>query len=208
MLSLSPRYDLYRFLLPDGFLPKEIEDKYRKLINKDASVITEPLDYLNESIVGINIPGIKDINIDQTQTSTNPITGRNANGRDLGRINREPAHPNSYIGTSNPLEKINREFTVTFRRNQNLYNYFMIYETIFYRICKHMDYNDSDNFKIFLLSEDGTITSYIMLYQCLIDGIDGLEFDFSKVERQADTFQVTFRFNNIDYEFINKEELD
>ena len=83
----------------------------------------------------------------------------------------------------------------------------MIYETIFHRICKHMDYDDGDDFKIFLLDESGTISSYIILYQCLIDGIDGLEFDFSKVERQMDSFQVTFKFNNINFEFMPDDQV-
>ena len=203
MLSLSPRYDLYRFMLPDGFLPDEVKEKYQKIINKDSNVFIDALDYLNESIVGITVPGVKDINIVQTQTSSNPIVPRNSSVKnDLGRINREPAHPNTYVGTNNPLEKIDQEFQVTFRKNQDLYNYFMVYETIFYRICKHLDYNDSDDFKIFLLNESGNITSNIILKQCHIDGIDGLEFNFSKVERETDSFQVTFKFNNIDFEFV------
>lgn len=208
MLSLSPRTDLYRFMLPDEFLPEEVDKKYKQLINKDAAVFTEPIDYLNESIQSITIPGISDINIEQNQTSTNPIIRSNGDAQGMGRINREPSHPNTYVGTNNPLEKINREFSISFRRNQNLYNYFMIYETIFHRVCKHINYNDGDFFKIYLLNEDGVATSYIELQQCHINGIDGLEFDFSKVDRQADTFSVTWNFNNINFEFIDIEKVN
>lgn len=207
MLSLSPRTDLYRFMLPDDFLPKEVCDKYKKIINKDANVFTEPIDYLNESIVSISIPGISDINIEQSQTSTNPIVRSNNGLTGMGRINREPIHPNTYVGTSNPLEKIDREFTISFRRNQNLYNYFMIYETIFHRICKHINYKDGDNFKIYLLDEDGVATSYIELYQCHINGISGLDFNFTKTERDNDSFDVSWNFNNINFEFINMEKM-
>jgi hypothetical protein len=39
-----------------------------------------------------------------------------------------------------------------------------------------------------------------------MDGIDGLEFSYSKVERETNTFDVTFKFNNIDFEhFINED---
>ena len=34
-----------------------------------------------------------------------------------------------------------------------------------------------------------------------LDGIEGLDFNYSKVERESNTFDVTFKFNNIDYEF-------
>ena len=41
--------------------------------------------------------------------------------------------------SSNPLSRINKEFKVTFRLNQGLYNYFMMYETIFYKYLKPFD---------------------------------------------------------------------
>lgn len=34
-----------------------------------------------------------------------------------------------------------------------------------------------------------------------MDGIDGLEFGYDKVDRQSDTFTVTWAFNNIDMDF-------
>ena len=87
--------------------------------------------------------------------------------------------------------------------NQGLYNYFMLYETIFYRICKPFLYKPDDVLYIELLGEDGTIISRIKFFDVYIDGIDGLDFNFNKVERDAGTFDVNFKFNNIDYEFID-----
>ena len=49
MLSLSPRMDLFKFSLPKNFLPAEVEEKYYKLFQQNAGVITTPIDYLNES---------------------------------------------------------------------------------------------------------------------------------------------------------------
>ena len=129
MLSLSPRYDLFRFSFPKDFLPTEVEEKYQKLLSKNQAVITTPIDYLNESIQGINFPGISDILVQQQQHSSNEI------GRKLGRLNVEPKTDITYQNTFNPLDKINKEFKVTFRYNQGLYNYFMMYETIFHQIC-------------------------------------------------------------------------
>ena len=196
MLSLSPRYDLFRFSFPKDFLPEEIEAKYQKLLNKNQAVLTTPIDYLNESIQGINFPGISDILIQQQQHSSNDIK------RGLGKINVEPKTDITYQSTTNPLDKINKEFKVTFRYNQGLYNYFMMYETIFHQVCKPIDRGHQPVLYIELLSETGTITSRIIFKDVLIDGIDGLEFNFNKIEREAGTFDVTFKFNNIDFEFI------
>lgn len=197
MLSLSPRYDLFRFSFPKDFLPKEVEEKYQKLLNKNQAVLTTPIDYLNESIQGINFPGISDILIQQQQHSSNDIK------RGLGRINVEPKTDITYQSTTNPLDKINKEFKVTFRYNQGLYNYFMLYETVFHQICKPIDRGHIPVLYIELLREPGVITSRILFKDVLIDGIDGLDFSYNKVERDSGTFDVTFKFNNIDFEFID-----
>ena len=134
MLSLSPRYDLFKFSFPKDFLPEVINEKYNKIINKNPGVLTTSIDYLNESIQSITIPGISDINIQQQQHSSNSIKLND------NKTNVEPKTDITYTSSTNPLDKINKEFKVTFRMNHGLYNYFMIYETIFYRICKPFKY--------------------------------------------------------------------
>ena len=196
MLSLSPRYDLFKFSFPKDFLPKEILERYNKILNKDSAVIYNPIDYLNESIQGVDFPGISDLIIQQVQHGKNNID-RNDN-----KINVEPAHDFSYVTADNPLSKINPEFKVTFRLNQGLYNYFMIYETIFYHICKPESKPSDPVLYIEILNEDGTIISRIKFIDVHINGIDGLEFNYNKTERDSDVFDVSFRFNNIDFDFV------
>lgn len=199
MLSLSPRYDLFRFSFPKDFLPKDLEEKYQKLFITDSAVISSPINYLNESIVGVTFPGISDINITQAQH------GFNATERKLGKINVEPKHEINHVSPENPLEKIDKEFKVTFRLNQGFYNYFMLYETIFYKMCKPLDYPPQDILYIELLDATGNIISRVKFINCYIDGIEGLNFDYTKIEREAGTFEVTFKFDNIDYEIITVE---
>jgi len=205
-LSLSPRYDQWRFMLPKDFLPKEVEQKWQEYINKEPGVIISPIDYLNESIKGITFPGIQDVLIQQNQHSTNPIIRQNKRGASLGRINVDPNQDNTYVGPHNPLDRINRELTVNFRLNQGLYNYFMLYETLFYRICKHELYKDGTEFHIDILNEDGLAVTRVYLQQCHMSGIDGLDFSFDKVERQQDVFNVVFKFNNIDVDILELEQ--
>lgn len=197
MLSLSPRYDLFRFALPKDFLPKEVEEKYARIINQNNAVITSPIEYLNESIQAINFPGISDMIVQQQQHSFNGIERKN------GKINVEPKREMIYQTPANPLDRIEQSFKVTFRTNQGLYNYFMLYETIFYQICKPLDRGHQPVFFIELLSETGTVISKIIFKDVLIDGIEGLEFNYSKIERDAGTFDVTFKFSNIDFDFID-----
>ena len=196
MLSLSPRYDLFRFAFPKDFIPKEVNDKYQKVLSKNAGVLTTPIDYLNESIQGITIPGISDLTIDQEQHSHNSI---------MGKLNVEPARQNTYKSPANPLANINKEITVTFRFNQGFYNYFLLYETIFWKYCKPQDYPNEDYLYVDLMDETGKVTARIKYYDCHVSGIDGIDLNYSKIERDTGTFDIVFKFNNIDFTFVDDE---
>lgn len=199
MLSLSPRYDLFRFHLPKTFLPKDIEEKYTSLLTKENGTLTTAIDYLNESIQGITMPGISDLTIQQVQHGSNRIPLEGIKGR---KLNVEPSHEITYLSAGNPLEKIEKEFKVTFRANQGLLNYFMLYETIFYYACREYEADCEPVMYIELLNETGTIISRVKYIDVHIDGIEGRDFNYTKIERESDTFDVTFKFNNIDFEYL------
>ena len=186
MLSLSPRYDLFRFAFPKDFLPKEIEEKYASILNKNAGVLVSPIEYLNESIQGVNFPGISDIVIQQPQHSTNEIK------RSLGKINVKPKREAIYQSTANPLEKIEQSFKVTFRMNQGLYNYFMMYETIFHQVCKNLDGEHIPMLYIELLNGEGVKTSRIVFKDVLIDLLDKYNFSSKNI-----CLELTERCKNI-----------
>ena len=199
MLSLSPRYDLIKFQLPKTFIPKEVEEKYTKLINTDANTMKSSVEYLNESIQGINFPGVSDVVMQHAQRATNDIK------RSLGKLNVEPKVDVSYQTPSNPLDKIEHSFKVTFRTNQGLYNYFMLYETLFHQICKPIARPHQPVFYIELLNEVGEVTAKIVFKDVLMNGMDGMEFNYNKQGRESGTFDVNFKFNNIDFEFVENK---
>lgn len=203
MLSLSPRYDLVRFHLPKTFLPAEVEEKYTQYLNTDAYTISSAIDYLNESIQGVTMPGLSGLTITQQQIGSNGILRSDLSKK---RINVEPMHEINHLSSGNPLEKIDKEFKVTFRINQGFLNYFMMYETVFHYACREYRWDTEDVMYIELLNEDGTVLSKVKFIGVYIDGIEGLDFNYTKVEREANTFDVTFKFNNIDFEyFVNKD---
>ena len=198
-LSLSPRYDLVRFHLPKTFLPPEIEQKYTAILNKDAYTTTTAIDYLNESIQAVNMPGINGLTTVQVQHGFNGIE------KTESRLNVEASHEITYMTVGNPLEKIDKEFKVTFRSNNGLLNYFMLYETAFWYACREKDWDCEDAMYIELLNEDGTVLSRVTYMQVHLEGIEGLEFNYTKIDRESNTFDVTFKFNNIDFEYMINE---
>ena len=205
MLSLSPRLDLFVFRFPKDFLPKEIEEKYTKILNREKSVIRTAIDYLNESIQGISFPGITDLLTEQTQYSPeHPENKNKQEGLSAKRISIEPSRNNVSYSPKNILSQIGGEFTVTLRKNQGLYNYFMMYETIFYKVLKEYANvtKQDDLFEIDILDSTGKVIGRVKLFQPRIDGIDGLEFSYNKLERQVETFDLKFRFNNIDFDIL------
>ena len=205
MLSLSPRLDLFVFKFPKDFLPKEIEEKYTKILNREKSVIRTAIDYLNESIQGVSFPGIADLLTEQTQHSPeHPENKNKQEGLSAKRISIEPSRNNVSYSPKNILSQIGGEFTVTLRKNQGLYNYFMMYETIFYKALKEYTNvtKQDDFFEIDILDSTGRVIGRVKLFQPRIDGIDGLEFSYNKLERQVETFDLKFRFNNIDFDIL------
>lgn len=201
MLSLSPRFDLFDFCIPKSFIPDELIVKYDGIVSQvSPSVFTNTIDYLNESIQGISIPGMSDLNIFQPQVSRNSGTPHE------GYLNIEPHHENSYLSAENPLMKIEKQLTVTFRQNQGLINYYLLYETAFHRYCRPQLYSTNETFILYLKNESGKYISQIKFYQPEINSIDGLEFSFNKIERAQETFSVSFTFNNIDFDFLYQEK--
>ena len=203
-LSLSPRYDLIKFNLPKTFLPQEVEEKYTAMLNKDVVPMNTAIDYLNESIQAITIPGISDLTVQQQQHGSNGIQTMDVGNKK--RINVETSHEINYLTTTNPLESIEKEFKVTFRTNQGLLNYFMLYETAFHYSCKEFAWECEPVMDVEFMNEDGTVISSLKFIDVFMNGMDGLEFNYTKIDRESNTFDVTFKFNNIDYEYFINED--
>lgn len=203
-LSLSPRYDLIKFNLPKTFLPQEVEEKYTAMLNKDVVPMNTAIDYLNESIQAITIPGISDLTVQQQQHGSNGIQTMDVGNKK--RINVETSHEINYLTTTNPLESIEKEFKVTFRTNQGLLNYFMLYETAFHYSCKEFAWECEPVMYVEFMNEDGTVISRLKFIDVFMNGMDGLEFNYTKIDRESNTFDVTFKFNNIDYEYFINED--
>ena len=52
------------------------------------------------------------------------------------------------------------------------------------------------------MNETGEVCARVDMYDNYVKDLDGIEFNYNKVDRQTDTFDVTFVFNNIEFEIM------
>jgi len=192
MLSLAPRFDLFRLLLPKDFIPEELNAKYTKLLTSKQYPLSSPLEYLSESLVSCDILGIDDLVVMQRQTGINMR---------MHRVKTEPTSEVPFsVHTAAPLEKLNRTIDLSFRMNQGFYNYFMLYEILFWRFCKPEMRTSCPQVVLYMLNTRGEITTKLTFYDVFFQGIDGLDFSYANISRMADTFSLSLAFNDIKIE--------
>ena len=130
MLSLKGRQDNWRLLFDDDFLPKEIVEKYSKVLATRKSFISKPIDFINETIQKIQLLGFSNASFQQQQT-THGSPVRNPNRIDQNYF--QGGHDDvSYRAVTNPLSVIDKTLNVHFRMSQGYLNYFMIFENFWY----------------------------------------------------------------------------
>lgn len=194
-LSLQPRYDLFRFTLPKTFFAQSLIDKYNALLTRENSVLYDVVDYVNESIVQVKCLGINELLVQQSQTSIDLNVPH--------KLRRATSHELSYgHADASPLENLNRTLTIDFRLNQGMYNYFILYETLFDKFLRNEHKTYDDMFEMQLMDERGNVCVQLRFYDVYISGIDGLEFDFNRIDRENNTFSITFEYNDIDVTFF------
>ncbi len=180
MLSLAPRHDLFRFYFPKDLINNEIETAISEILSKRNGPIISPIDYLNESIVSVTLPGMSDLVFNNTGHTW---------------YDKE-----RYVySVDNPLQKISKEFKVTLRINQGFYNYFMIMNKILSEHHKLPLKLKDDFLELKVLNSIGEVFGIVRFYNCVLKSIDKLNLSYNKIERQTETFEITFGFSNIDF---------
>lgn len=204
MFTLRSRQDGYRLLLPKEFIPKQVEEKYSKILQENRSFIVKPIDFLNETIQKVEVLGFNNATIVQEQP------GRGEPAFKPHRIKENNfmhgSSPNIYRSPANPQALIDKTLNVTFRHTLGYLNYFILFESFLYHYSR--DTKNSElpkQMSIDLMNEHGTIYAKIVLEQPLIDGIDMLSLDYTQPIAQSQTFQVVFKYSSFDYQFIEAE---
>lgn len=203
MFTLAQSPDKFRLLLPDEFIPEEIEAKYTKILTDAHSFITKPIDFLNETIQKVDVLGFNSASVAQSQTNSGtPL-------RSANRIYQNEIQGGTsdvyYRSATNPLSLIDKTLNIDFRHTLGYVNYFLLFESFMYQYSrdtqylKHMDFN----FNVDIMNENGAIYSRVVLMHPIIDGIDMLSFDYTQPNPSSRTFRCIWKYDNFDYQFIN-----
>lgn len=206
MLSLNANKDNWQLIFDNDFIPEEIKNKYAKVLSLKKSFITDPVSFVNESVQKIQVLGFNGASFQQQQTTVGyPLRDQT---RTAENYFQHAASDVNYRSVANPIQIIDKTLNVQFRMDQGFLNYFIIFESFFYKYCRDTTYEDLDQFFVInIYNELNEVYCRIKLYHPIIDSMDMLDLDFSNVKPSQDTFQVVFKYTNIEFEFIENNTI-
>lgn len=206
MFSLPGKRDGFRLLLPDEFIPNEIQEKYTKILTDAHSFITKPIEFLNETIQKVEVLGFNNGTVAQQQTSHGHVL--RTPGRDNENWMQGGAADTNYRAVASPIALLDHTLNIDFRHTLGYVNYFLLLESFYYQYARdteNLDKNLVDHFCVDLLNENGCIYSRIVLDDPVIDGMDMLAFDYTQPLAASATFRCVFKYSNFDYQFIDTD---
>ena len=201
---LKGRQDRFRLLLPDDTIPDEIKEKYTKILIDKKNIITNPIDFVNESIQRCQVLGFNGATLPQPQARHGLPT------RDSSRLDENMllgrAVDYQYRSVDNPVQIIDRTLNIDFRHTVGFLNYFIMFESFFYIYSRDTKSDKIPSpLSINIMNEFGEIYSRIMLYDPVIEGMDMLDLDFTQPVASSQSFRVTYKYSNIDFQFIETD---
>ena len=186
-MRLSSQGSQFIFNLPSDFLPTEIINTYKPVLEKNWVQYESVIDYINSTIKAVNFPGI---GFDMPKQTN--IRGKERQFK--------PAKNIQDITTTH-------ELTVTLRSVDSDLNYWLMFDII----SKH--YLDVENsfvtpFTITCLDIHRDAIYVIRFYEIIIKGLSDNTFNYSQQKVNAKEFTLTFHFNFYDIEFLlNKSKV-
>lgn len=205
MFTTKARQDGFKLSLPDDFIVKEINNKYAKVLQKQHGFFYKPIDYLNESIQKIQILGFSEATIAQQQHGIGSSAFNNPDRKEQNKF-LHTASDFIYRSEVNPLQLIDKTLNITFKHNIGFVNYFILFENFWYLYSRDMKYQDIDNnFVIDILNHEGYVYARIHLYGVHMNSMDMLDLDYTQPVANSQTFTVSFKYSNLEYEFIMDE---
>jgi hypothetical protein len=179
-MFLSGSFNRFRFYFPKVFIPDEIADKYRPLIQRiPGCMIQEPIDFLNYAIQSIDV---------SVKTPYEPTTQIDR-GTTWGRLGRAMRDPRVWL---------NRDMTISFQLDSAYIIWSILTEIFMYYYCAEpdpkfipatpgMEILDCYNRSLYRITFD----------DLLFTGVSGLEFDFSSNEVDQKIVTTNWRANKV-----------
>ena len=177
-MILNSRNNLYDFRFPRKFVPEEVANKYKSYLNKiPGSLLAEPIDYINYSIQGINVPGI----------SFDPITQADNDGT------------TRYHRGAVPIQNtIQREFTVTMQLLDGFINYWIMMDTLLYYYARSTKEPYTQPLTLRILDAEGSSVAYMEFQKPIMNSINELSLNMAQNVAEFNTFEVSFFYNKLD----------
>ena len=151
-MILNSRNNSFDFRFPRKFVPEEVANKYRKYLNKvPGGLLAEPIDFVNMSIQGINIPGI----------SFDPVTQEDNDGT------------TRYHRGAIPIQNtIQREFTVTMQLLDGFINYWIMMDTLLYYYARSTKRPYTDPLTLRILDAEGASVAFMEFDKPIMNSIN------------------------------------
>jgi len=177
-MILNSRNNLYDFRFPRKFVPEEVANKYKSYLNRiPGSLLAEPIDYINYSIQGINVPGI----------SFDPITQADNDGT------------TRYHRGAVPIQNtIQREFTVTMQLLDGFINYWIMMDTLLYYYARSTKEPYTQPLTLRILDAEGSSVAYMEFQKPIMNSINELSLNMAQNVAEFNTFEVSFFYNKLD----------
>lgn len=179
-LSLNPQKNHFVFQLPADFVPNSIEQKYKDFIVRNHSVYATILDYLNASIMNIDLPAMEFPTSEQVTRYGKKI---------------------AYRGATAPYDTITRDGRIRFKSVDNHFNYFILQDIVMYHYINIAEMFVKP-FQISVLDKNNDEMFRYLLREVIVTSISGREMGYEKTQFDFDTFDVAFKVNFIDWEYV------
>jgi len=179
-MILNSRNNTYDFRFPRKFIPEEVANKYKKYLEKiPGNLLAEPIDFINYSIQGLNVPGM----------SFDPVTQQDSDG--TIRYHR------GAIPIQNMVE---RQFTVTMQLLDGFINYWIMQDTLLYYYARSTEEPYTQDLTLRVLDAEGASVAYFKFENPIMNSINELNLNMSENVADFSTFEVTFFYNKINIE--------
>lgn len=177
-MILNSRNNSFDFRFPRKFIPEEVANKYKQYLNKvPGSMLAEPIDFINYSIQGINVPGIS---FDPVQQADNDGSIR-------------------YHRGAQPIQNtIERQFTVTMQLLDGFINYWIMVDTLLYYYARSTKEPYTSPLTLRILDAEGASVAYMEFQKPIMNSINDLNLNFAENIADFSTFEVTFYYNKLD----------
>jgi hypothetical protein len=174
-MRISSQNNQFVFNLPENFINDELEEKFKKLMDKNFIPYNTVMDYINSTIKDIVFPSVSYETAEQHLKHGKRIVWREA---------------------GNVMDKFQGEIDVTFRSIDSHLNYFMITE------CLNNFYLNKENYldliSINILDKDGDVIYTILLKDVVYKSVSEIRLAYYATLFDEQTFTIQFAYNYID----------